>query len=171
MKCVSISFLHFCPIAKRFPLCFFKFEFFFIKFYLNGGMSHVYETCGIDEFVKKNVAYMKHSIVCDNSSRCNGRSTCYKTWVLKFAFFLLSNIQNSRRAKNKNPLRSIGCVYKVIALFVNKLASFHNYFICFPLYLQIASINVAVVNTTYKFSGKLSMSALLEKLINVDLIL
>jgi len=104
---------------------------------------------------KKNVAYMKYSIVCNNSSRCNGRSTCYKTGVLKFAFLLLSNIQNSRRAKNKNPLRSIGCMYKVIALFVNKLASFHNHFICFPLYLQIASINVDVVNTTYKFSGKL----------------
>jgi hypothetical protein len=41
-------------------------------------------------------------------------------------------------------------VDKVLALFINKLASFHNHFICFPFYLQISRINVEVVNTTYK---------------------
>jgi hypothetical protein len=41
-------------------------------------------------------------------------------------------------------------VDKVLTLFINKFASFHNHFICFPFYLQIASIKVEVVNTTYK---------------------
>lgn len=133
MKCISVYFHPCSPIAEKFLQISNRMEFHWELHW------HMY----------KHLTYIKYSIVDHHSSRCNCRTPSQKARVLKLAFFLLRNIQNSGWAENKNPfrsLRSVG-VYRVLALSVNKPTSLYNHFIWLPLLLHIASNIIETLNT------------------------